>query len=116
MNGTGSGNDYNNSYNNGYNNGYGNGYDYNNGYNNGYGNGYDYSNGYGNGYDYSNGYGDGSVPAGSDQWTDANGDPVDFWHCTYHWSPLLLLGGLAGYALVRVMQIRGILRRKKQEA
>ena len=47
---------------------------------------------------------------------DANGDPVDFWHCTYHWSPLLLLGGLAGYALVRVMQIRGILRRKKQEA
>ena len=108
----GSGNDYNN----GYNNGYGNGYDYNNGYNNGYGNGYDYSNGYGNGYDYSNGYGDGSVPAGSDQWTDANGDPVDFWHCTYHWSPLLLLGGLAGYALVRVMQIRGILRRKKQEA
>ena len=112
MNGNGSGNNYNN----GYNNGYGNGYDYNNGYNNGYGNGYDYSNGYGNGYGYNNGYGDGSVPAGSDQWTDANGDPVDFWHCTYHWSPLLLLGGLAGYALVRVMQIRGILRRKKQEA
>ena len=110
----GNGNDYNN----GYNNGYGNGYDYNtgDGYNNGYGNGYDYSNGYGNGYGYNNGYGDGSVPAGSDQWTDANGDPVDFWHCTYHWSPLLLLGGLAGYALVRVMQIRGILRRKKQEA
>ncbi len=105
---------------NGYNSG--NGYDYNNG--NGSGNGYDNNNGngynssYGNGYDYdySNGYGDGSVPAGSDQWTDANGAPVDFWHCTYHWSPLLLLGGLAGYALVRVMQIRGILRRKKQEA
>ena len=95
----GSGNDYNN--------GYDNGYDYNNGngYNNGYGNGYDYNNGYGNGYDYNNGYGDGSVPAGSDQVTDANGDPVDFWH----WIPLLLVGGLAGYVLARI-------RRKKQDA
>ena len=120
----GSGNTAANGSMNGNGNGYnsGNGYDYNNG--NGSGNGYDNNNGngynssYGNGYDYdySNGYGDGSVPAGSDQWTDANGAPVDFWHCTYHWSPLLLLGGLAGYALVRVMQIRGILRRKKQEA
>ena len=108
MNGTGNGNGYNNGNGsgNGYNNGYGNGYNYNNG--NGYDNGY--------GYGYNNGYGDGSAPAGSDQWADANGNPVDFWHCTYHWSPLLLLGGLAGYALVRVMQIRGILRRKKQEA
>ena len=95
----GSGNDYNN----GYDNGYGNGYDYNNGYNNGYGNGYDYSNGYGNGY--NNGYGDGSVPAGSDQVTDEDGDPVDFWH----WIPLLLVGGLAGYVLARI-------RRKKQDA
>lgn len=85
MNGNGSGNDYNN--------GYGNGYDYSNG------------NGNGNGYDYSNGYGDGSVPAGSDQVTDEDGDPVDFWH----WIPLLLVGGLAGYVLARI-------RRKKQDA
>ena len=85
MNGNGSGNDYNN--------GYGNGYDYSNG------------NGNGNGYDYSNGYGDGSVPAGSDQVTDEDGDPVDFWH----WIPLLLAGGLAGYVLARI-------RRKKQDA
>ena len=93
----GSGNGYNNGYNNGYDNGYGNGngngYDYNNG--NGYDNGY--------GYGYNNGYGDGSVPAGSDQVTDE--DPVDFWH----WIPLLLVGGLAGYVLARI-------RRKKQDA
>ena len=105
----GSGNDYNNGYDNGYGNGNGNGYDYNNGngYNNGYGNGYDYNNGngYDNGYGYNNGYGDGSVPAGSDQVSDANGDPVDFWH----WIPLLLVGGLAGYVLARI-------RRKKQDA
>ena len=103
----GSGNDYNN----GYDNGYGNGYDYNNGngYNNSYGNGYDYNNGNGYdngyGYGYNNGYGDGSVPAGSDQVTDEDGDPVDFWH----WIPLLLAGGLAGYVLARI-------RRKKQDA
>ena len=87
----GSGNDYNNGYDNGYGNGNGNGYDYNNGYDNGYG--------------YNNGYGDGSVPAGSDQVTDEDGDPVDFWH----WIPLLLVGGLAGYVLARI-------RRKKQDA
>ena len=107
----GSGNGYNNGYDNGYGNGNGNGYDYNNGngYNNGYGNGYDYNNGNGydngNGYGYNNGYGDGSVPAGSDQVTDEDGDPVDFWH----WIPLLLAGGLAGYVLARI-------RRKKQDA
>ena len=97
----GSGNDYNNGYDNGYGNGNGNGYDYNNGN----GNGYDYNNGYDNGYGYNNGYGDGSVPAGSDQVTDEDGDPVDFWH----WIPLLLVGGLAGYVLARI-------RRKKQDA
>ena len=107
----GSGNDYNNGYDNGYGNGNGNGYDYNNGngYNNGYGNGYDYNNGNGYdngyGYGYNNGYGDGSVPAGSDQVTDEDGDPVDFWN----WIPLLLAGGLAGYVLARI-------RRKKQDA
>ena len=97
----GSGNDYNNGYDNGYGNGNGNGYDYNNGN----GNGYDYNNGYDNGYGYNNGYGDGSVPAGSDQVTDEDGDPVDFWN----WIPLLLAGGLAGYVLARI-------RRKKQDA
>ena len=75
----------------------GSGNDYNNGYDNGYDNGY--------GYGYNNGYGDGSVPAGSDQVTDEDGDPVDFWH----WIPLLLVGGLAGYVLARI-------RRKKQDA
>ena len=97
MNGSGNDYNYNNGYDNGYGNGNGNGYDYNNG------NGYD--NGYGYGYGYNNGYGDGSVPAGSDQVTDEDGDPVDFWH----WIPLLLAGGLAGYVLARI-------RRKKQDA
>ena len=111
MNGSGNDYNYNNGYDNGYGNGNGNGYDYNNGngYNNGYGNGYDYNNGNGYdngyGYGYNNGYGDGSVPAGSDQVTDEDGDPVDFWH----WIPLLLAGGLAGYVLARI-------RRKKQDA
>lgn len=44
----------------------------------------------------------------------ADGSEVGFWQCSYHWSPIILMLVLAGYAVLRILEISSILKRKDQ--
>ncbi len=111
-------------------NGSGNGANQNGGTSDGSGaNGIADGNNDGNGSDHINGddasQDNGIVPAGSDNVSDntngnmdadgsADGSEVGFWQCSYHWSPIILMLVLAGYAVLRILEISSILKRKNQ--
>ncbi len=111
-------------------NGSGNGANQNGGTSDGSGaNGIADGNNDGNGSDHINGddasQDNGIVPAGSDNVSDntngnmdadgsADGSEVGFWQCSYHWSPIILMLVLAGYAVLRILEISSILKRKDQ--
>ena len=111
-------------------NGSGNGANQNGGTSDGSGaNGIADGNNDGNGSDHINGddasQDNGIVPAGSDNVSDntngnmdadgsADGSEVGFWQCSYHWSPIILMLVLAGYAVLRILEISSILKKKDQ--